>query len=1237
MKAKRSSLFTLAAVLFAVTAHAQTGTGRISGVVKDSSGGSIPGATVTALHEQTGIRHSTTTTASGAFVFPSLSIGPYSVICELQGFKRVTRTGNMLDVAADLNLTITMEPGGLEESVTVTAENKLVQNTESSLSMLVNEQTIVTLPLNGRNPLHLIGLVPGVVGHSAEATASGGTSTQYINGDRGRGITTTQDGIDIGDPVIPRGELTNAPVNPDAVEQFRLISSNPKAEYGRTAGGQVEMVTKSGTNQLKGSAYEFMRQTALDSNSHFNKLRGLPKEQLSRHQFGATLGGPIKRDKMFFFVNYDGQRRTQDTSQVVTVPTASLRNGLFRFVTAPCAGGTTVANRPGCVDASGNPLVPVSSYSFVGNDPRGLGLDPVVQNETLKFLPLPNDFTGGDGLNFASYRWNSPSKSPVDTVIGKFDYTVNAKHSAFVRYSTSIRNDLINDIINTNPRPLSWPARVRLSDQQASAFGVKSTLTPHLLNEVTGGFTRNVLDFADPEHPRTYQIRVPVVTTPLVYWPGTGRTPIEAHFLDNVSYVRSNHAFKAGVSVRAYYIDQQRGAGNPFGIYPAFTFARTDAPFSGADANAVIRPDGSRANLTGSGINSTDSNNLQSLYNLMLGRIGRIDQVFYSNGEKYVPLEPLRLKQRLQEYNFFLQDDWRMSSKLTINAGVRYELNSVPYDKSGVQVVPDKPLDGSQGPVTFLPAGPGTGRSWYKNDKNNVAPVIGFAFDPKANGKTAIRGSYRISYQRLVSWALNVVEQRQPATALNQFLLTPRVGAIGGTDTTVRLNELLNGGRLPDQQRDVTLSLANGIPQLSAPATINRTPAPIRGEQPFAFQGEYATPFVQQWSGGIQRQLGSSLMVEANYVGSRGMNLFRMLNVNQMDLNANGFVSDFLAAQRNLAATGNPNTGDPTGNLGRLYGGTIPTTAFADIRNGNIGTVANSLDLGTAGIGLAAAGLPNTFFRPSPQFTLAGVGCTCSNSWYNSLQLQVQGRLSKSLQFAANYSYSKATDDNSNDTNGAGTNVIVPSDPKRPALDKGRSDFDVTHTAHAYAIWDLPVGKGRRFLGDAPRLLDWILGGWQVNGILDMSSGFPFTVFSGFNTFTFYDAGTNVASTGGTSNRAVYTGNNTNIGTVTRTATGVEFFSAEEKALFKTPAPGEVGSERNMFTGPGFFQFDLGLFKNFKLDDRRRLELRMEVFNLFDTVNFSQPNANLSSATFGQITGTRIPPRTIQFGAKMYF
>lgn len=1235
---KRDVLMALALALVAVVGQAQTGTGRISGVLKDATGGVIPGATVIAQHEETGVRHNTTTTQSGVFVFPSLPVGPYSVTAELTGFKRATRTKNVLTVASDLSLTIAMEPGGIEETVTVTSEAKLVQTTESSLSTLVNEQTIVTLPLNGRNPLHLIGLVPGVVGHSAEATASGGTSTHYINGDRGRGITSTQDGIDISDPVIPRGELTNAPVNPEALQEFRVITSNPKAEYGRTAGGQVELVTKSGTNELRGTLYEFFRNTSLDSNSYFNELRGLPKEILRRNQFGISVGGPIKKDRAFFFVNYEGQRRTQETNPLITVPTQSLRNGMFRFVTQACAGGTTTQNRPGCVDASGNPLVPVSSYNIVANDPRGLGLDPVMQNETLKFLPLPNDFSTGDGLNYAGYRWNSPSESPVDTVTARFDYTLSNRHSVFLRYNQAIRNDLINDIINATPRPMSWPARVRLSDQQAGALGLKSTLTPHVFNEVTFGFTRNVLDFADPEHPGTYEICRAncIFTSPFVYWPGTGRKPLELAVLDNVSLIRGNHAFKLGAQVRAYYIDQQRGAGNPFGIYPSFTFGRLDASFSGTDPLSVVRPDGSRANLTGSGINATDNSNLQTFYNIMLGRVGRLDQVFYSNGSEYVPLQPLTLKQRIREYNFFLQDDWRVTPKLTLNAGLRYELNTVPYDAAGVQVVADRPLDGSQGPVTFLQGGPGTGRSWFEMDKNNVAPVVGFAYDLHGNGKTAIRGSYRIAYQRLVSWALNVVEQRQPATSLNQFLLGPRSAAIGGSDTIVRLNELLRG-RLPDPQRGTTLTLTNGVPQLNAPSSINRTPPPTRGEQPLAFQKDIGTPYVQQWSLGVQRQFWSSLVAEATYVGSRGVNLFRMLNVNQMDLAANGFVRDFQAAQRNLAASGNPNVGESTGNYGRLYGGTIPTAAYGDIRNGNVGLVANALDLGTLGIGLAAAGLPDTFFRRNTQFTIAGEGCSCSNSWYNALQLQIRGRIGGSLNFAANYTFAKSIDDISHDTSGAGTNIIVPSDPKRIELDKARSDFDVRHVVRGYFIWDLPLGKGKRLLGNAPRLADWLLGGWQINGILDASSGIPFSVFSGYHTFTFYDAGTQVAGTAGTTNRAVYTGDRKDIGKVERTATGAQFLSQEERALFRAPAPGEVGSGRNLFTGPGFFQFDLGLFKNFKLDERRKVELRMEVFNLFDNVNFSQPNATASVGAFGTITGTRVPPRTIQLGAKLYF
>jgi hypothetical protein len=622
---------------------------------------------------------------------------------------------------------------------------------------------------------------------------------------------------------------------------------------------------------------------------------------------------------------------------------------------------------------------------------------------------------------------------------------------------------------------------------------------------------------------------------------------------------------------------------------------------------------------------------------MLHGRIGRLDQSFYSNGSQFVERQPLTLDQRIGEYNFYVQDDWRIGDRITLNLGLRYELNSVPYDNAGVQVVPDKPLDGSEGPVTFLQGGPGTGLEWFARDNNNVAPSAGVAWDPTGSGKMSVRASYRLAYQRLITWALNVVEQRQPATSLNQFIVAPRDGSIAGTDQVLRLNEFLKQGRLPSPQGSTTVSIANGVPSLNTPPAIVRTPPNLRNEQPLFFDDDVVTPYMQQYIVGVQRELWKGTVVEVSYVGSRGSNLFRMMNVNTMDLVANGFIADFQAARRNLLANGNANVGESTGNFGRLYGGTIPSTVFGDIQNNNVGVLADALDRRTQGVGLAAAGLPENFFRPNPQFSIGGVGCTCSSSQYNALQIQVQKRLASGLAFAGNYTLARSTDDVSNDTRGAGTELVVPSDPNRLALDQGRSDFDVRHVVRGHVIWDLPFGRDRQFLSGASGFVNGLVGGWQVNAILDASTGFPLTVFSGFHTYTFYDSGTRVGTTSGsgTTNRADYTGSGS-VGSVRRTDTGVEFFTAEERALFQTPEAGTTGSERNLFTGPGYFQVDLGIFKNFRIGSHR-LEFRTEVFNLFNTVNFAEPNIVANSSTFGAITDTRVPPRIVQLGVKYYF
>ena len=373
------------------------------------------------------MRHETVTT-DRVFLFP-VCRSAHTVRAEPSGFKTVNRPGVALTWARTSTRRSTSSPAESRRP------SRCGRNPPGPDDRVVFEHARrprdTRTPSNGRNPLHLIGLVPGVVGHSAEATSSGGTATHYINGDRGRGITTTQDGIDISDPVIPRGELTT-PRQPGGPAGVPRHHQQREGRCGRSAAGGAGDPQRN--QQAERRALRIRPNTRLDSNSYFNKLQGLPKEQLERNQFGAALGGPIRRDRAFFFVNYDGMRRTQEPAR------PSRSDGVAAQWRVPVRHAgvrreTAARNRPSCVDANGAPLVPVSSYSFVANDPRQLGLDPVMQQETLALLPLPNDFVG-DGLNTARYRWNSPSESPLDGITGRVDYTLSKTQTLFGRYST---------------------------------------------------------------------------------------------------------------------------------------------------------------------------------------------------------------------------------------------------------------------------------------------------------------------------------------------------------------------------------------------------------------------------------------------------------------------------------------------------------------------------------------------------------------------------------------------------------------------------------------------------------------------------------------------------------------------------------------------------------------------------------------------------------------------------------
>ena len=1173
----------LFAVLFLPSLFAQTGTSRIRGVVTDSSGGVVAGASVSARHAETGLERTMVTSNSGQYSFDALPLGAYVVTATMTGFKKAQSAAAELQVGIPLTVDLTLIPGAMNEQITVTEATSQVETADASVGQVISTKPIEELPLNGRNPLLLMGLLPGVSGH-------GSASQNFsVNGDRGRGVYTTLDGVDITDPVIPNGAASQVSMNPDSIGEYRVITSLAKAEYGRNSGAQVQIATRSGTNHFHGNLFEFNRNDAFNANDWFNNRSGLPRELLKRNQYGASLGGPIIKNKIFFFFNWQSQRLVQSIKVTDTVLTPEARRGIFRYMVGS-------ANSPSQVNSSGQPIVPACTattatgcyrtYDLAANDPLHKGLDPLMQTQ-INLTNLPNDFSAGDGFNTATFRFNSPSSTPNDNYTGKLDYHINSNQQVFLRWSegTSVTlGDSVNTGLPKYPNPKLYPGRTQNSDSRAVSVGVNSVITPRMVNEFSMGYTKRSLLFLDPTHPGL-EVIANIESDPYIFWGGTGRTPVAWQYLDNFSFLKGNHTFKTGANLRYYGIDQFRRATN---FYPRLTFSTTNAPVT------LVSP--------ATGINSVDQSRLNSLFNDLLGVVGTVQKVFYSDGSKFPSANnELNFQQRSNEYNFYFQDDWRVTPRLTVNLGLRYEFNGVPYDKSGMQVVNNKPINSPSGDVALLPAGPGTDRKWYNNAYTNFAPVVSFAWTPFADGKTSIRGGYRVAYNRLVSWALNVVEQNQPGTTRTSIIRP------NSTSPTVRASD-------PGVQTLIT-QLSNGI----VGQDVQRVPPPDRSSTPLLFDPNLRTPYVNQWNLSIQRQIFRDTILEMSYVGNQGIHMFRMINANQSVVSPD-FVTGFKAAQGGVR----------TGVVGKLldtYGTTLPASVTTLFTNNDIGGFVNSIDTGVfntvTGGRLTAAGLTQGYFH-NPQFSTGALACTCTTSSYNSLQVSLNRRFSKGLMTQVNYTFAKSLDDVSDDTNAAGTTFLLPRDSTNVRLDRGRSNFDVRHQLRGGIVYELPFGKGKTWLSHG--LLSQIAGGWTTSTIIDVSSGRPFTVSGGYSTVV-----------PGTTSNANFNGSPTSVGGVAKSANNVTYFSAAEKAMFSSPGLGDLGAGRNIFTGPGFFQTDFAIHRVFVVKEHLKLEMRGEAFNVLNNVNFSQPNATVTSASFGVISTTLGPSRILQVAAKLSF
>jgi hypothetical protein len=1205
---------------------AQTATSSLSGTISDPSGALVPGVETTIVNLATGASLQQLTTPNGLFAFPSIPAGAYSLSAAKPSFKTLAIDSITLQVASPLHLDLTLALGDSSETISVSASTEILQTSNASLGNVIEQKAIADLPLNGRNPLTLLVLEPGVSMRSGNAIT--------VNGARSASNNVTIDGIDANESSNPSAVNNVFRLSPDAVQEFKVTTSNPTPEEGRNSGASISIATRSGTNSLHGRAFHFFRNTALNANEFFANAQANQKPDIKLNQYGFELGGPIRRNRTFFFGSYQGQRINYAQSvdsvfgQSVDLYTASARSGIFRYFVADPVnplvldGQRITQNSPLLVNPSTGALKPgvstcsstgqtncVASYNIFAADPAGIGADPAAFS-VLNSYPLPNSYAAGDGLNTGVYVWNPPIRVRGPQLMARIDHIVNPSNSVFARFLHGDNQSLNGDPLNGRPQVLpGFPPRGEVfRPAHNAALSWRRVVSPRIVNEFTAGYARFKFLFtrgeANPGFPDMPAFVFNNSDVDYTNVPRTGRTINTYQLIDNLSIVSGSHLFRFGVNIRFYQHNDIRGDLGGGGVTPFISLSRTIRPPSG-----FITPP--LASATSAGISSVDSGRLLNSINDLIGIPARIQQLFlgdlqndtflpYRSGENAVSLWVQG--QRLKQYNFYAQDEFKLARNLTLNYGLRWEINPAPTEAAGRVWVPDRMIDGSQGTVSFVKA-----KSWFQNNNLGAfAPRLSLAWSPGRSGRTVIRSGYGIAFDTLSSFQVTAVAIRVPG---QQYTCS---STLGGTTT-------------PGCTPAPDLRLGAGFPsEMAAPAlrpsTFLTPPLQTLGNAPAVtvFDQGLKVPTVHQWNLTLQRDLHRGLVVQAGYVGRRATRLYRSYNSNQID--AAPILPSFLAMRSNVAngcapsgsncPSGASSTSVPIVNSGIVNAAFVnSTTTRTELAQNAAGSLVTRIEQTT----LAGR------YRPNQQFGAIVYIDNGGDSNYHSLQLSARKRFDSGLLFDLAYTFGKSIDNQSLDPIGSSTSGALtttgdrtPADARNSSNERGRSDFDRRHILNLTGVYELPFGRRKRFGAEWGPVLNAIAGGWSLNGFATSMSGEPFSVRSGVLT----------ANSASQSRAAI-------VGPMPEAklqslpgVVGPSMFSST--AGFAIPAPGSLGAGRNIFTGPSFKSMDLGLAKSFRTTERTRLIFRAEAFNAFNHPNFESPrsassgNPSILSPLFGQ-------------------
>ena len=1248
------------------TARGQSTT-SLHGLITDPSGGVIPDATVTLTSTENGGARRTATDANGAYNFPQLAPGNYKLEAEKNGFAKMTRADVTLLVNTPSTLNLAMRVSSAGEVVNVQDEVSLINTTDASTGNAFNELQVRQVPLQTRNVVELLSVQPGVTSNGEVLGARRDQNNVTldgadINNNQNSGLVAQNTATGLGGyqgsnangASINSGFNAVLPIPLDSVEEFRVTTAGQSANLGRSSGGQVALITKSGTNNLHGSLYEYNRNTATAANTWFNNQAGVPRQPLVRNQFGASAGGKIVRDRAFYFFNYEQREDASGVAQVRAVPSDTLRQGIFKY---------RMCNNP---SGPGGLCDPVKDQIFVqtlsASDIKAV--DPLSQGVNASILPVLNQYPQGNapsfgedgGLNFSGFRFNAPSHRSDHAIVGKIDVHLDpaAKHTLSVR--GTLADNTGDQILAQFPGQL--PGSTLRDNSKGLATQYTAVLKSNLINVLNLSYTRFGQALSGVTGPVLFQTSLDPLQNPYAR-PFSQRLPT-LNPNDDVTWSKGAHTVVAGFTARIIHNNTHSSA-NSFARYG---YGATELIGLGADIdNALTGYMAANAARFGPNAGLADP---VSVTNGMGVILGLVNDDFHTNqfSKDGSPLAQGTVQARRfieHNYGFYAGDTYRITRELTLSFGLRWEDFRPPYEANGYQVMPTFPLNKyfaernsmqSQGvPQNAMPHatlswalnGPANGKpTWWVPSNLNFAPRFGLAYSPTGRGGLLGRVFGKNGALRA---GASMVYDRFGGDLITQY---DQFGSIG---LTYKAN-------FPDSYSFGTSPRYNG----SAPAL----PPPPKQTFPYqppliaAISGDFEgispdlkPPYAYVFNMTFAREIPGKMTLEIGYAGRLSHRILMEGDVYTpleyfkdpksgitWEQNANTVRKLFDSGLTSAQVLANPSLVPTLPFVENMWPGLanvdVPGSASANYflcvyndYGGSYLDCLHALDRNVTssyypGQCVSVTGC-YTFFplQGSSLPTWMNVGTAA----YHGLTISLRRRMQNGLSFDFNYAWSHSIDDGSATESGAGEQGAAIQNIFNTTEFRGSSDFDVRHNISANVLYELPVGSGKTFFPDAPRWLDLLVGGWQVSGLTRFRTGLPTTVAGGLE----YNANywlSSLAILTGPAKTGVHIDQNGNPSI---------FANTNASNSFADELPGHTGT-RAAVRLASYFNTDLAVTKLFRLPkEGQRIQFRAEAFNAFNNVNFTNPSLSLTSpGTFGEFQGVT-DPRVMQFALRYEF